>query len=81
MIYQALTNTEVVNLKVVEVNLEKGELEVNVLLGKVKRNNKSRTLGLNPKQILLIDRYLNQDRPELMKRNKNPDQKTMQYYC
>jgi site-specific recombinase XerD len=75
LIYQALTNTEVVNLKIVELDLEKGEVEVNVLLGKVKRNNKSRTLGLKPKQILLIDRYLNQDRPELLKRNKNPNQK------
>ncbi len=71
LIYQALTNTEVANLKVAEVNLEKGEVRINTKTGKAKNTNKSRTLSLKPKQILLIDRYLNQDRPILIKRDKN----------
>lgn len=72
LIYQALTNTEIVNLTVADIDLEGGKVRINTESSGAKNINLSRTLGLKPKQILLIDRYLNQDRETLLSRNLNP---------
>ena len=70
LIYQALTNTEIVNLEINDINLEEGKIYIRNEIGKAKNINQSRTLGLKSKQILLIDRYLNQDRPGLEVRSE-----------
>ncbi len=71
LIYQALTNTEVVDLLTEHVNLEEGKVHISNKNKGAKNTNKSRTLSLQPKQILLIDRYLNLDRPGLEQRSAN----------
>lgn len=70
LIYQALTNTEIVNIEIKNVNLEEGKIYIKAEKGKAKNTNQSRTLALKPKQILLIDRYLNQDLPDLQARSE-----------
>ncbi len=77
LIYQALTNTELVNLKVQDINLEEGKVHIKTEKGKAKNTNKRRTLALKPKQILLIDRYINQDRPGLQKRSGTTSEKLL----
>jgi integrase/recombinase XerD len=70
LIYQGLTNTELVNIEVEDVDLEEGIIRITSEKGKAKRTNKSRKLSLKPKQILWIDRYLTQDRSGLENRSK-----------
>jgi len=77
LIYQALTCTEIVNLKIQDINLEEGKVHIRTEKGKAKNTNKPRTLALHPKQILLIDRYLNQDRPELQNRSETLTEKLL----
>jgi len=77
LIYQALTNTEIVNLEIKDINLEEGKIYIRTEKGKAKNTNKSRTLALKPKQILLIDRHLNQDRPGLQKRSEITSEKLL----
>ena len=77
LIYQALTNTEIVNLEIKDVNLEEGKVHIRNEKGKAKNTNTSRTLALKPKQILLIDRYLNQNRPRLQKRHEITSEKLL----
>lgn len=72
LIYQALTNTEVATLQLDAINLESGKLYVRTESTGAKNVNLPRTLGLKPKQILLIDRYLNLDRNNLLSRNPTP---------
>ena len=70
LIYQAPTNSELVNLEVRDINLEEGKVHIRAEQGKARNTNQGRVLGLNPKQILLMDRYLNQDRPGLHNRSQ-----------
>lgn len=77
LIYQALTNTEIVSLEIKDVNLEEGKVHIRIEKDKAKNTNKSRTLALQPKQILLIDRYINQDRPGLQKRSGTTSEKLL----
>ncbi len=77
LIYQALTNTEIVNLEIKDVNPEEGKVHIKTEKGKAKKTNKSRTLALQPKQILLIDRYINQDRPGLQNRSGTTSEKLL----
>ncbi len=70
LIYQAITNTELVKLQIKDINLEEGKVHIRNEKGKAKNTNRSRTLALKPKQILMIDRYLNQDRPGLQNRSE-----------
>lgn len=72
LIYQALTNAEIVNLNLDDVDLEQGQIQINSLSTGAKNINASRTLALKSKQILLIDRYIQQDRFNLIARNKEP---------
>jgi integrase/recombinase XerD len=68
LIYQALLPREIINLNIEDFNLEKGHIFI-----KGNCNQKSRTLKLEAKQILLIYKYLKEDRKTLLKQNKtNP---------
>jgi len=70
LIYQALSNTELVSLRVEDIHLESGTVHIRSDEEKAKNTNQSRTIALHPRQILLIDRYSNLDRPGLLKRNR-----------
>jgi site-specific recombinase XerD len=70
LIYQALTSSEIIELKVSEVNLEEGTIKIKGNDQKTKSGNKGRVLALKPKQILIIHEYLKTYRKELWKRQK-----------
>lgn len=53
LVYQALTVLEIAQIKVSDINLEKGTVYI-----KGNKKNKQRTLSLNPNQILLFHNYL-----------------------
>ena len=78
LIYQALTNAEIVNLTLDDVDLEQGQVRINSISLGAKNINASRTLALKSKQILLIDRYVQQDRYKLIARNNQPNAEDMQ---
>jgi site-specific recombinase XerD len=61
LIYQGLTVGEICNLQIEDVNLEKAEIYI-----KSSDKNKSRTLPLQAKQILLFLNYLKEDKPKLI---------------
>jgi len=70
LIYQALLPREIINLNIGDFDLEKGHIFI-----KGHCNQKSRTLKLEAKQILLIYKYLKEDRKALLKKNEtNQDQ-------
>jgi integrase/recombinase XerD len=70
LIYQALTAREVVNICLKDIDLENGQIYIKGYV-----HQKSRTLKLEAKQILLMFRYLETDRKELLKYNKtNPEE-------
>ena len=74
LVYQALTVTEIVTLTVSDINLDRGEIFVRVK----QFHQQSRTLPLKAKQIMLFYKYLEQDRPVLLKYNKsNPSEQTL----
>lgn len=63
MIYQALTSQEVIQLNIDSVDLDLGIVTV-------KHNGKlKRELKLKPNQILLLDRYIHQTRPKMLRGN------------
>jgi site-specific recombinase XerD len=61
LIYQGLTNLEIVNLETQNIDLEKGVLTI-----KSEPNKKPRTLPLQASQILLLHQYLQVDRQKLL---------------
>jgi len=67
LIYQGLTTKNIINLEVKEINLEQATVYI-----KGGTELLQRTLELHPKQIMLISRYLNEERPVL---NKNHSEK------
>jgi len=67
LIYQALTVTEIANLTIQDINLEKGE----IFILSQEFHQQSRTLPLKAKQVLLFYKYLNKDRPVLLSYNKS----------
>ncbi|MBK8152561.1 MAG: phage integrase N-terminal SAM-like domain-containing protein [Saprospiraceae bacterium] len=75
LIYQALTSSEIIELKVSDINLEEGTIKIKGNDQKTKSGNKGRILALKPKQILLIHEYLKTYRKELWKRQK-PSKRT-----
>jgi len=77
LIYQALTNTEIVSLEIKDINLEEGTIYIRAEKVKAKNTNQSRTLALKPKQILLTDRYLNQSREGLQKKSEIKTEKLL----
>jgi site-specific recombinase XerD len=69
LIYQGLTVSEICNLQIEDVNLEKAEIYI-----KSSEKSKSRTLPLQAKQILLFLNYLKEDKPKLIQhlQSENP---------
>ncbi len=70
LIYQALTTSEVIELKVQDVDLEEGILKIRANESPGRRGNKSRTLVLKSKQILLFDGYIKNHRKELWRKQR-----------
>jgi site-specific recombinase XerD len=66
LIYQALTVKEIAELQVENINLEKCEIFIKASAELTAKSPQSRTLPLQAKQILLIYKYLNEDRPKLL---------------
>lgn len=66
LIYQGLTTTNIVNLEVKDLDLSRATIYIK---GATTLN--ARTLELHPKQIMLINRYLNEERPTLNRNNSN----------
>ena len=76
LIYQALTVSEISNLEVENMNLEKAEIYIKANQEITSKSPQSRTLPLNAKQILLLYKYLENERIKLLKYNlKNPNEK------
>lgn len=67
LIYQGLTVSEICNLQIEDINLEKAEIYI-----QSEDKKKIRTLPLNAKQILLFLNYLKEDYPKLTKYIKVP---------
>ena len=65
LIYQALTVTEIVELEIQDINLEKAEIHI-----KNGYRQQKRILPLQAKQILLFYNYLEKDRPKLLTINR-----------
>ena len=66
LIYQALTVKEIAELEIQNINLEKCEIFIKASEELTAKSPQSRTLPLQAKQILLIYKYLNEDRPKLL---------------
>lgn len=66
LIYQALTTKNIVNLEVKDLDLDQATIHI-----KAETTLNARTLELHPKQIMLINRYLNEERPVLNKCNSD----------
>ncbi len=62
LIYQGLTTKNIVNLEVKDLDLEQATIHI-----RAETTLNARTLELHPKQIMLINRYLNEERPVLNK--------------
>jgi integrase/recombinase XerD len=73
LIYQALTVSEISNLEVENINLEKCEIYIKGSKEITSKSPQSRTLPLNAKQILLIYNYLEKDRIKLLKYNNKQE--------
>ena len=70
LIYQALTTTEIIELKVSDIELEEGTIKIRANESPGRRGNKARTLALKSKQILLFDNYIKKHRKQLWRRQK-----------
>ncbi len=70
LIYQALTTTEILHLKVNDIDLNEGTIEIKEITLPGRRTNKGRILALKPKQILLLNDYIKTHRKELHQREK-----------
>jgi len=62
LIYQGLTTGDITNLKLKNIDLDRAEITI---LSSAKQN--SRTLRLKANQIMWFYKYLNEDRPKLLK--------------
>jgi len=71
LIYQALTTTEIIELKLEDIELEEGTVKIKDNISPGRRGNKGRTLALKSKQILLFDNYIKKHRKELWRRQKS----------
>ena len=77
LIYQALTVKEIAELQVENINLEKCEIFIKASEELTAKSPQSRTLALQAKQMLLIYKYLENDRVKLLKYNlKNPNEQS-----
>jgi len=69
LVHQAVTNLELIELKVSDIDLQKGTLN---LRGCIK--TQPRVLPLKPEQIMLFNNYIQYCRPLFLRRNKTPKQ-------
>jgi integrase/recombinase XerD len=72
LIYQALTVTEIANLELENIDLEKAEITIKGNEELTSKSPKSRILPLQAKQILLIYKYLEIDRVKLLSHSRVP---------
>ncbi|OOB82116.1 hypothetical protein BZL53_12150 [Flavobacterium columnare] len=72
LIYQALTVKEIAALEVEHINLEKCEIYIKGSNEITSKSPQSRTLPLQAKQILLIYKYIQEDREKLLSHSKVP---------
>lgn len=70
LIYQALTTSEVIELKVQDIDLEEGTIKIRATESPGRRGNRARTLALKSKQILLFDNYIKKHRKQLWRKQK-----------
>ena len=75
LIYQALTTHEIIHINVNDIDLNEGTIEIKETNLPGRRTNKSRTLALKPKQILVMHDYIKTHRKELHQRQK-PSKRT-----
>jgi integrase/recombinase XerD len=68
LVYQALTVTEIAELTIGDIDLEKGEIRI-----KAGYHQRARTLPLKARQVLMFYNYLHGDRPELLAFAKEPE--------
>lgn len=66
LIYQGLSNGEIKALELADVDLEQGTIEI-----KASRKANGRSLKLKSNQVLLFYKYINEDRPRLIRTNTN----------
>ena len=71
LIYQALTTTEITELKLKDIDLEEGTVKISDNISPGRRGNKGRTLALKSKQILLFNDYIKKHRKQLWRRQKS----------
>jgi integrase/recombinase XerD len=64
LIYQGITKGEIKRLDISDLNLEAGSIYI-----KSSATSNSRTLELKSRQVLLLYKYMNEARPELLKNN------------
>lgn len=74
LVYQALTTKNIVNLELKDLNLEQATIYI-----KKETQLNARTLELHPKQIMLINRYLVEERP-ILNREKTDQFILTRYY-
>jgi site-specific recombinase XerD len=67
LVYQALRVQELVALRTTDIDLQAATVHIH---GTAKTNE--RTLALEPRQIMLLHRYLNESRPALLSGNPSP---------
>lgn len=70
LIYQALTTSEIIELRVNDINLEEGTITIKPAKNPGKQGNKGRILPLKSKQILLFNDYITKYRIQLWKKQK-----------
>jgi len=70
LIYQALTTSEIIELRVKDINLEEGTITIRPNETPGRRGNKGRTLPLKSKQILLFNNYIKKHRNNLSENQK-----------
>lgn len=71
LIYQALTTSEVIELKVQDIDLEEGTIKIGANESPGRRGNRARTLALKSNQILLFDNYVKKQRKQLWRMQKS----------
>jgi site-specific recombinase XerD len=69
LIYQGLTTGDITNLTLNDIDLEEGTIYV-----KATPKLNRRTLKLNPRQIMLFYKYINEERPKLQAKQKQPEE-------
>ena len=75
LVHQAVTNLELIELKISDIDLQKGTLN---LRGCIK--TQARVLPLKPEQIMLFNNYIQHCRPLFLRRNKKPTQEDMEAF-